>query len=113
LSECAQKNHGTWDREFSGGRFHQGLQRSLVDWLECQLLLSLARRESCYGPQCNARHKSDGNDLEVGFHFRRNYFPPRCSQPEMRKPNEKITACSAGAIGSAHTAPLPNSSIAN
>jgi hypothetical protein len=36
--------------------------------------LSLARRESCQGPQCNARHKSDGNDLEFGFHIRRELF---------------------------------------
>jgi len=48
-------------------------------------LLSLARREPY---QCNARHKSDGNDLEFGFHIRRNYFPPRCSQPEIRKTTE-------------------------
>ena len=29
------------------GRVHPGLQRSLVEWLERRLLLSLARRESC------------------------------------------------------------------
>src|SRR5262249_31016712 len=62
----------------------------LIDWRERRLLLSLARRESY---QCNARHQSDGNDLEFGFHIRRNLFSnsdyATMLAPEMRKTKEK------------------------
>ena len=80
-------------REFPGGRVHQALQRTLVDWLERRLLLSLARREFCQRPQGNSRHKNDGTDVEFGFQIRRNCFPilvtPRCSQATSGKQRKR------------------------
>jgi hypothetical protein len=73
ISGLRSINSRIWNQEFLRGDVHQGLQRRPVDWIEGAFLLSLARRESCQGRQCNARHKSDGNDLEVGSHVRRNY----------------------------------------
>jgi hypothetical protein len=60
-------------------------------------LLSLARRESY---QCNARHKSDRNDLEFGFHIGRNYslFTPHVRSPKMENegnPRDEALDCEA------------------
>ena len=60
-----------------------GIRSSLavVSTIVCSAALSIGlsadscclwHDESPVGPQCNARHKSDGNDLEFSFHFRPN-----------------------------------------